>query len=103
MQFHKGLDIAVAYGSPVKSAATGKVIFSGVRGGYGNCVMIEHGNGLVTLYAHLSELLVEANDRVKANQIIAKSGNSGRSTGPHLHYEVHKNNQPINPRLFLNF
>ena len=103
IQFHKGLDVAVAYGSPVKSAASGKVIFSGVRGGYGNCVMIEHGNGLVTLYAHLSELLVEANDRVKVNQIIAKSGNSGRSTGPHLHYEVHKNNQPINPRLFLNF
>lgn len=103
MQFHKGLDVAVAYGSPVKSAAAGKVIFSGVRGGYGNCVMIEHGNGLVTLYGHLSELLVEANDRVKVNQIIAKSGNTGRSTGPHLHYEVHKNNQPINPRLFLNF
>ena len=103
MQFHKGLDVAVAYGSPVKAAAAGKVIFSGVRGGYGNCVMIEHGNGLVTLYGHLSELLVETNDRVKVNQIIAKSGNTGRSTGPHLHYEVHKNNQPINPRLFLNF
>lgn len=103
MQFHKGLDVAVAYGSPVKAAASGKVIFSGVRGGYGNCVMIEHGNGLVTFYGHLSELLVEANDRVKVGQIIAKSGNTGRSTGPHLHYEVHKNNQPINPRLFLNF
>lgn len=103
MQFHKGLDVAVAYGSPVKAAAAGKVIFSGVRGGYGNCVMIEHGNGLVTLYGHLSELLVEANDRVKVGQTIAKSGNTGRSTGPHLHYEVHKNNQPINPRLFLNF
>ncbi len=103
MQFHKGLDVAVAYGSPVKAAASGKVIFSGVRGGYGNCVMVEHGNGLVTLYGHLSELLVEANDRVKAGQIIAKSGNTGRSTGPHLHYEVHKNNQPVNPRLFLNF
>lgn len=103
MQFHKGLDVAVAYGSPVKAAAAGKVIFSGVRGGYGNCVMIEHSNGLVTLYGHLSELLVETNDRVKVNQIIAKSGNTGRSTGPHLHYEVHKNNQPINPRLFLNF
>ncbi|MFC0345070.1 M23 family metallopeptidase [Epilithonimonas hispanica] len=103
MQFHKGLDVAVAYGSPVKAAAAGKVIFSGVRGGYGNCVMIEHGNGLVTLYGHLSELLVETNDRVKVNQIIAKSGNTGRSTGPHLHYEVHKNNHPVNPRLFLNF
>ena len=103
MQFHKGLDIAVAYGSPVKCAAAGKVIFAGVKGGYGNCVIVEHGNGLATLYGHLSEVLVEANDRVKVGQIIAKSGNTGRSTGPHLHYEVHKNNQPINPRLFLNF
>lgn len=103
MQFHKGLDVAVAYGSPVKGAASGKVIFAGVKGGYGNCVIIEHGNGLATLYGHLSEILVEANDQVKVGQIIAKSGNTGRSTGPHLHYEVHKNNQPINPRLFLNF
>lgn len=103
MQFHKGLDVAVAYGSPVKCAASGKVIFAGVKGGYGNCVIVEHGNGLATLYGHLSEILVEANDRVKVGQIIAKSGNTGRSTGPHLHYEVHKNNQPINPRLFLNF
>lgn len=103
MQFHKGLDIAVAYGSPVKCAAAGKIIFAGVKGGYGNCVIVEHGNGLATLYGHLSEILVEANDRVKVGQIIAKSGNTGRSTGPHLHYEVHKNNQPINPRLFLNF
>ena len=103
IQFHKGLDVAVAFGTPVKGAASGKVIFAGVKGGYGNCVIIEHGNGLATLYGHLSEILVETNDRVKANQIIAKSGNSGRSTGPHLHYEVHKNNQPINPRLFLNF
>ncbi|MDP9957836.1 murein DD-endopeptidase MepM/ murein hydrolase activator NlpD [Epilithonimonas hungarica] len=103
MQFHKGLDVAVAYGSPVKCSASGKVIFAGVKGGYGNCVIIEHGNGLATLYGHLSEILVEANDRVKVGQTIAKSGNTGRSTGPHLHYEVHKNNQPINPRLFLNF
>lgn len=103
MQFHKGLDIAVAYGSPVKCAASGKVIFAGVKGGYGNCVIIEHSNGLATLYGHLSEVLVETNDRVKVGQIIAKSGNTRRSTGPHLHYEVHKNNQPINPRLFLNF
>ncbi len=103
MQFHKGLDVAVAYGSPVKCAASGKVIFAGVRGGYGNCIIIEHGNGLATLYGHLSEIMVEANDRVKVGQIIAKSGNTGRSTGPHLHYEVHKNNQPVNPRLFLNF
>ncbi|MGS0747016.1 M23 family metallopeptidase [Halpernia sp. GG3] len=102
MQFHKGLDIAVAYGTNVRCAAAGKVIFSGVKGGYGNCIIVSHGNGLDTLYGHLSELLVKANDLVKVNDVIAKSGNTGRSTGPHLHYEVHKNNTPVNPRLFLN-
>ena len=103
IQFHKGLDVAVAYGTDVKAAATGTVIFSGVKGGYGNCVIISHGNGLATLYGHLSELLVKVNDKVYSNQVIAKSGDSGRSTGPHLHYEVHKNNVPVNPKLFLNF
>ncbi|WP_417429043.1 M23 family metallopeptidase [Halpernia sp.] len=102
MQFHKGLDIAVAFGTDVRCAATGTVIFSGQKGGYGNCIIVSHGNGLATLYGHLSELLVKANDVVKVNDIIAKSGNTGRSTGPHLHYEVHKNNTPVNPRLFLN-
>ena len=102
IQFHKGLDIAVAYGTPVRCAAAGKVVFSGQKGGYGNCIIVSHGNGLDTLYGHLSELLVKANDIVKVNDVIAKSGNTGRSTGPHLHYEVHKNNTPVNPRLFLN-
>lgn len=102
IQFHKGLDIGVAYGSDVRSAASGKVIFAGVKGGYGNCVIISHGNGLDTLYGHLSTIMVKANDVVKVNDVIAKSGNSGRSTGPHLHYEVHKNNTPVNPKLFMN-
>ena len=102
IQFHKGLDIAVAYGTDVRSAASGKVIFAGVKGGYGNCVIISHGNGIDTLYGHLSDILVKANDQIKVNDVIAKSGNSGRSTGPHLHYEVHKNNAPVNPKLFLN-
>ena len=101
-KFHKGLDIAVAHGSAVRSAASGKVIFAGVKGGYGNCVIISHGNGLDTLYGHLSAILVKANDIVKVNDVIAKSGNTGRSTGPHLHYEVHKNNTPVNPKLFMN-
>ena len=101
-KFHKGLDIAVAHGSAVRTAATGKVIFAGVKGGYGNCVIISHGNGLDTLYGHLSAILVKANDMVKVNDVIAKSGNTGRSTGPHLHYEVHKNNTPVNPKLFIN-
>ena len=101
IQFHKGLDIAVASGSDVRAAAQGTVIFSGTKGGYGNCVIVSHGNGLATLYGHLSQLLVKANEQVKTGQVIAKSGNSGRSTGPHLHYEVHKNNTPVNPKLFL--
>ena len=102
IQFHKGLDIAVPFGSDVRGAAKGTVIFAGVKGGYGNCVIISHGNGLATLYGHLSQILVKANDVVNVNQVIAKSGNTGRSTGPHLHYEVHKNNTPINPKLFMN-
>ncbi|WP_234111727.1 M23 family metallopeptidase [Chryseobacterium sp. R2A-55] len=102
IQFHKGLDIAVPYGSDVRCAATGTVIFAGEKGGYGNCVIVSHGNGLATLYGHLSQVLVKANDVVKVNDVIAKSGNTGRSTGPHLHYEVHKNNTPVNPKLFLN-
>ncbi|MBF6645923.1 peptidoglycan DD-metalloendopeptidase family protein [Chryseobacterium indologenes] len=102
MQFHKGLDIAVAFGSDVRAAAAGTVIFSGQKGGYGNCVIVSHGNGLATLYGHLSQLVSKVNDKVKVGQVIAKSGNSGRSTGPHLHYEVHKNNTPVNPKLFMN-
>ncbi|PIF44405.1 peptidase M23-like protein [Chryseobacterium sp. 52] len=102
MQFHKGLDIAVAYGSDVRAAAAGTIIFSGQKGGYGNCVIVSHGNGLATLYGHLSQLVSKVNEKVKVGQVIAKSGNSGRSTGPHLHYEVHKNNSPVNPKLFMN-
>lgn len=102
IQFHKGLDIAAAYGSNVLCTAKGIVLFAGVKGGYGNCVIVSHGNGLATLYGHLSEILVKNNDKVNVGDVIAKSGNTGRSTGPHLHYEVHKNNQPVNPKLFLN-
>ncbi len=102
MQFHKGLDIAVPFGSDVVATAAGTVIFSGQKGGYGNCVIVSHGNGLATLYGHLSQLVAKVNDKVKVGQVIAKSGNSGRSTGPHLHYEVHKNNTPVNPKLFMN-
>lgn len=102
MQFHKGIDVAVAYGSDVVAAAAGKVLFAGQKGGYGNCVIISHANGLATLYGHLSSISVANNQEVKVGAVIAKSGNSGRSTGPHLHYEVHKNNTPVNPKLFMN-
>ncbi len=102
VQFHKGLDIAVAYGTDVLAAATGKVIFAGEKGGYGHCVIVSHGNGLATLYGHLSSISVKENQNVKVGEVLAKSGNSGRSTGPHLHYEVHKNNTPVNPKFFMN-
>lgn len=102
-QFHKGIDIALPYGSDIRCTASGTVIFAGEKGGYGKCVIVSHHNGLATLYAHLSQILTEVNDQVKVNQIIAKSGNSGRSTGPHLHYEILRNNTPVNPKLFLNF
>lgn len=102
MQFHKGVDIAAPMGTEVYCAAKGKVIFAGQKSGYGNCIIIEHGNGLATLYGHLSKILVDANQQVKIGDVIAKVGNTGRSTGPHLHYEVRKNNTPINPKLFLN-
>lgn len=102
IQFHKGIDIAAPMGTDVYCAAQGKVIFAGQKSGYGNCVIIEHGNGLATLYGHLSKILVDANQQVKIGDVIAKVGSTGRSTGPHLHYEVRKNNTPINPKLFLN-
>ena len=102
MQFHKGVDIAAPIGTDVYCAAQGKVIFAGQKSGYGNCVIIEHGNGLASLYGHLSKILVDANQQVKIGDVIAKVGSTGRSTGPHLHYEVRKNNTPINPKLFLN-
>ncbi len=102
MQCHKGVDIAAPMGTDVYCAAQGKVIFAGQKSGYGNCVIIEHGNGLATLYGHLSKILVDANQQVKIGDVIAKVGSTGRSTGPHLHYEVRKNNTPINPKLFLN-
>ena len=102
MQFHKGVDIAAPMGTDVYCAAQGKVIFAGQKSGYGNCVIIEHGNGLATLYGHLSKILIDGNQQVKIGDVIAKVGSTGRSTGPHLHYEVRKNNTPINPKLFLN-
>ncbi len=102
MQFHKGVDIAAPMGTDVYCAAQGKVIFAGQKSGYGNCVIIEHGNGLAPLYGHLSKILVDANQQVKIGDVIAKVGSTGRSTGPHLHYEVRKNNTPVNPKLFLN-
>jgi len=100
-KFHSGIDFAVPIGTEVKSTADGKVIFAGRKGGYGNAIIVRHKNGLATLYGHLSKILVKPNEEVEAGDVIAKSGNTGNSTGPHVHYEVRKNNRPINPRSYI--
>lgn len=101
VQVHNGVDIRVRKGTSVKAAADGVVEFSGYRGGYGWTVILRHGHGYKTLYAHNSDLLVKVGQRVKKGSAIALSGNSGTSTGPHLHYEVWVNNQRTNPISFL--
>jgi murein DD-endopeptidase MepM/ murein hydrolase activator NlpD len=95
--FHQGVDLAVAYGRDVKAAADGVVSFAGIQNGYGNTVVIDHQDGRQTRYAHLSQELVRAGDAVTEGQVLGKSGNSGRSTGPHLHFEVLVNGTPVDP------
>ena len=96
-RFHQGVDIAVAYGQDVKAAADGVVAFAGVQNGYGNTVVLNHEGGRQTRYAHLSEQLVRAGDVVAEGQLVGKSGNSGRSTGPHLHFEMLVGGVPVDP------
>lgn len=100
-KFHNGQDIAMRIGTPVLAADSGVVLVSGWKGGYGNFVAIDHGNGISTCYGHNSRLLVKAEDKVVKGQTIALSGNTGLSTGPHLHFEVRRNGKPINPLPFL--
>ena len=99
--FHTGLDIGCSSGKDILAAASGKVIMSQVYGGYGNCVMIDHGGGIVTLYGHASKLCVSKGDVVKRGQVVAKVGSTGRSTGPHLHFEVRKNGEYVNPMKYF--
>jgi murein DD-endopeptidase MepM/ murein hydrolase activator NlpD len=99
--FHAGLDFKAAMGSPIFAAARGQVAFVGRRPGYGNCVEIDHGNGLRTRYAHMSAFRTHVGDPVMAGQLIGSVGSTGRSTGPHLHFEVRLHDQPVNPRPFL--
>ena len=102
-RMHEGIDIAAKIGTPVNAADGGKVIFSGTSGAYGKLVKIDHGGGFVTYYAHNSKLLVSKGDKVFKGQKIAESGNTGRSTGPHLHFEVRKNGKPVNPLSYVKY
>jgi murein DD-endopeptidase MepM/ murein hydrolase activator NlpD len=99
--FHAGIDFPGPVGTPVYAAARGRVSFVGQRSGYGNCIEIDHGNGLLTRYAHLAGFAARVGEHVAAGARIGAIGSTGRSTGPHLHFEVRVNDRPVNPRPFL--
>ena len=100
-EFHSGQDIEAAWGAPVVAGASGRVSFVGWQNGYGQLVVVDHGGGLTTRYGHLSHIDVELNQTVSRAQLLGKVGSTGRSTGPHLHYEVRINDQPVNPLQYL--
>ncbi len=100
-KLHTGIDIAVPSGSTIVASNAGKVIYSGYYGGYGNTVIIDHGGKISTLYAHNSKLLVKVGDEVEKGKAVAKSGSTGLSTGPHLHFEVRENGQHVDPMKYL--
>jgi murein DD-endopeptidase MepM/ murein hydrolase activator NlpD len=100
-EFHTGQDIATLWGTPVQAAANGKVIFAGWQNGYGQIVIIDHGGGLTTRYGHLSHVDVIEGQKIARGEMLGRVGSTGRSTGPHLHYEVRINDEPVNPKQYL--
>jgi len=100
-EFHSGLDIGARVGTPVKSPAPGTVVFAGVNAEYGQTLIIDHGNETKSLYGHLSKLSVAVNQKVQRGDVIAMTGNTGRSSGPHLHYEIQVKGQSVNPTSYL--
>jgi murein DD-endopeptidase MepM/ murein hydrolase activator NlpD len=98
---HTGIDISAHSGTPIKAAAGGEVVFAGWWGGYGNVVIIDHGGGISTLYAHCSAIYVRKGQSVSQGEVIAAVGSTGLSTGPHLHFEVRKNGKPVDPLGYL--
>ena len=101
-KLHEGIDIAAQTGTPVVASADGVVIKAAFETGYGNMVEISHGYGIKTIYAHNSRINVKAGQRIRRGDVVAYAGDSGSSTGPHLHYEVRLNNLPVNPAKYLN-
>nr|WP_258570938.1 M23 family metallopeptidase [Flavimaribacter sediminis] len=99
--FHSGMDFKTPYGFPIKATASGTVTGTGRHGGYGKMIEVDHGNGIVTRYAHLSRIHVNVGQKVEAGSMIGSAGSTGRSTGTHLHYEVRVNNKPLNPKPLL--
>ena len=99
--FHPGLDIDVPMGTPVHAVADGVVTYAGVRRGYGNVIEIDHGNGYMTRYAHNSKLLAHVGERVRAGDVISDAGSTGRSTGPHVHFEVWYRGHVVNPLAYV--
>jgi murein DD-endopeptidase MepM/ murein hydrolase activator NlpD len=100
-EFHEGVDIPIWVGCPVRAAADGSVAYSGWSNGFGNLVMIDHGNGYKTLYGHNQRLMVKKGQQVFKGQVIAKAGSTGLSTGPHVHYQVEYHDKIVNPVNFL--
>jgi len=100
-RLHGGIDFAAPTGTPIRAAKDGEVLFAGKRGGYGNTVVIDHGGKTETLYAHASELLVKPGEKVRAGDQIAKVGSTGKSTGPHLHFEIRENGKRVDPGPLL--
>jgi len=100
-EFHRGIDIGCPIGTEVRASRNGRVIYTGCQDGYGNLVIIEHEYGYQSYYGHLSRFKVKVGDAVDTNQIIALSGNTGRTTGPHLHFEIGKNGRSVNPSAFI--
>lgn len=100
-EFHKGIDIPIPIGTPILSAASGIVEFVGIKRGYGYCILIRHSKKLETFYGHINKIIVKKKQYIKSGQVIAYSGETGLTTGPHLHFEVRLNGKPVDPEKYL--
>lgn len=101
LSMHHGTDYAVPEGTPVRAAAPGRVLFSGTKPGYGETVILDHGNGITSIYGHLKSPGVKTGDLVERGSVIGQSGQTGRSTGPHLHFEIRQHEKAVNPQAVL--